>query len=268
MMGFKSSGSYNAFSPKVGATYHMTENRQLYLTYSRGFRTGGITQRATNDGMVLYKFDPEFSNNFELGFKNSFLNNKVNFNAATFYIVVDNIQVPTLLKEGYTETRNAGKLTSKGIEFELNTTPVKGLQIDYNVGLTDASYDDLKVSTSSDSGDVEVDNDGNRQIFTPNLTAMLAVQYNYVDVDDVRVFVRVEWMTIGKQYFDLANQINQPAYHLLNARIGLAYSGFEAALWGRNIAGKNYIAYAYDFGAAHLGNPANFGVTVKKSFSF
>jgi iron complex outermembrane receptor protein len=36
--------------------------------------------------------------------------------------------------------------------------------------------------------------------------------------------------------------------------------------WMRNVTNKNYVAYAYDFGAAHLGNPKNYGVTIRKSF--
>jgi iron complex outermembrane recepter protein len=262
--------SYGAFSPKASFAYHFSESRQIYATYSKGFRTGGITQRTLENGEpVLYKFDPEYSNNYELGIKNSFLNNKVFLNASVFFVTIKDIQVPTLLQQGYTETKNAGKLTSKGIEFELSATPIKGLQLDYNVGLTDAKYDNLKLSGSDEEQNpVEINGDGNRQIFTPNVTAMLALQYNYVDDENVRVFARLEWMTIGKQYFDLANQIMQSSYHLLNARVGVAYNGFEASLWGRNIADKHYIAYGYDFGAVHLGDPANFGVTVKKTFSF
>lgn len=41
--------------------------------------------------------------------------------------------MPTLLlPDAVTVTKNAGKLTSKGIELELAATPVKGLQVIYN----------------------------------------------------------------------------------------------------------------------------------------
>ncbi|WP_165823929.1 TonB-dependent receptor [Pseudochryseolinea flava] len=261
----KKSTSYGALSPKVGATFHVNDNSQLYAAYTRGFRTGGISLSSED---VLFEFNPEYSNNFELSFKNLLFDHKVTFNAAAFYVIVNDIQVPTLMQEGYTVTRNAGKLTSKGLEFEVNATPVKGLQIDYNVGLTDATYNDLKFAGKMEDTDVVFDWDGHRQVFTPNVTSMLAVQYNYVDTEDVRLFVRAEWVTIGKQYFDLGNQIKQSSYHLANARIGVAFNGFEASLWGRNIGDKHYISYAYDFGGIHLGNPANYGITVKKSFSF
>jgi iron complex outermembrane receptor protein len=36
--------------------------------------------------------------------------------------------------------------------------------------------------------------------------------------------------------------------------------------WMRNIGDKKYISYAYDFGGTHLGNPKNFGVTLRMMF--
>jgi iron complex outermembrane receptor protein len=97
---------------------------------------------------------------------------------------------------------------------------------------------------------------------------MLAMQYTYVDEENVKAFVRFEWMAIGKQYFDLANSIEQNSYHLFNTRVGVAHNGLEVALWGRNIADKRYISYAYDFGGIHLGDPATWGVTVSKRLTF
>jgi iron complex outermembrane receptor protein len=112
--------------------------------------------------------------------------------------------------------------------------------------------------------------DGNRQIFTPRYTSMLALQYTYaVDgANGLRIFVRGEWMALGKQYFDLANKIEQDAYNLLNARVGGSFKGYELAFWMRNITDERYISYAYDFGGLHLGAPVNQGITIRKNFSF
>ena len=73
-------------------------------------------------------------------------------------------------------------------------------------------------------------------------------------------------MLLGKQYFDLANTIEQSSYSVLNTRIGFEIHKFEVMFWGRNLGDEKYIAYAYDFGATHLGNPRNYGVTLRKSF--
>jgi iron complex outermembrane receptor protein len=68
-----------------------------------------------------------------------------------------------------------GKLTSKGFEIEAAATPLKGLQVDYSFGYTDAEYTELKVSQNGSAVDLK----GKKQIFTPNYTSMLALQYGY-----------------------------------------------------------------------------------------
>jgi iron complex outermembrane receptor protein len=52
----------------------------------------------------------------------------------------------------------------------------------------------------------------------------------------------------------------------LNARVGLQKDNWEIAFWGRNMMNTTFIDYAYNFGAAHLGDPATFGVSFKVSF--
>ncbi len=41
---------------------------------------------------------------------------------------------------------------------------------------------------------------------------------------------------------------------------------FELMFWMRNMGDKHYISYAYDFGATRLGDPRNYGVTLRVSF--
>jgi iron complex outermembrane receptor protein len=71
---------------------------------------------------------------------------------------------------------------------------------------------------------------------------------------------RLEYNHVGKQFFDLANTIEQEAYGLVNFRSSIRTKHFDISFWGRNLMGKKYINYAYDFGAAHLGNPRMIGV--------
>ncbi|HEY5823761.1 MAG TPA: TonB-dependent receptor [Cyclobacteriaceae bacterium] len=257
--------SFSAVSPKLGFAFQAKENINLYATYSRGFRAGGLTTDP-----ALYPYKPEYSSNMEFGVKQTYWDNRVRFNASVFYIKASDVQVPTLvLPEAITITRNAGELTSKGIEAEISTTLTKGLQLDYNFGLTDATYKTLNVpQQDTDGNPVVVSLKGNRQIYTPKSTSMLALQYSLSlgTSLDLKLIVRGEWMYIGMTYFDLGNTISQDAYNLLNTRVGLAAKGFEVMFWGRNMGDQKYVSYAYDFGAAHLGDPKNYGLTIRKSF--
>jgi iron complex outermembrane receptor protein len=260
------SADFSAFSPKLGLAYIANEHSNLFATYSRGYRTGGFTQLSSDPSQPpLYPYKPEYSNNIEAGIKNTLLDNKLRLNIALFIMHVNDAQVPTLvLPDAITVTRNAGKMTSKGFELELAATPLKGFQVDYNFGYTDAEYKTLKVSQNGSAVDLK----GKKQIFTPNYTSMLALQYGYAigGAQNLRLVLRGEWMLIGKQYFDLANTIRQNPYDLINTRFGIAAKNFEIMFWGRNLINENYISYAYDFGAVHLGNPKTYGVTVKAKF--
>jgi iron complex outermembrane recepter protein len=258
--------SYNAFSPKGSVAYHLTTNNQFYATYSRGFRTGGLTQLSSDPSQPpLHAYKPEYSNNFEIGLKNTFFDDKLKMNISAFIIEVRDAQVPTLvLPDAITVVRNTGSLKSQGVELELAATPVKGLQIEYNGGTTNATYRELKLAQQGS----EVDLKGKRQIFTPELTSMLALQYQLgVGASKrLKVIARGEWMHLGEQYFDLSNNVRQAPYNLLNTRFGLSYDQFELMFWGRNLSDEKYIAYAYDFGATRLGNPKTYGMTLRLAF--
>lgn len=258
--------SYHALSPKATLAYTAIPDHLLYGTFSRGFRTGGLTGLSADPSQApLYSYKPEYSNNFEIGIKNIFLNNRLRINLAAFAIEVTDAQVPTLvLPAAITVIRNTGSLSSRGVELELAATPWKGLQVDYTFGVNNAHYNSLKVSQNGQN----IDLGGNRQIFTPASTSMLALQYQSKGINgsDFRLALRGEWMHLGRQYFDLANTIQQDQYNLLNARIGVIYKNFELMLWGRNLGETKYIAYAYDFGATHLGNPRTYGSTLRINF--
>jgi len=259
--------SYSAFSPMLSIAFHPISTTNLYATYSRGFRTGGLTQLSSDPSQPpLYAYKPEYSNNFEAGIKNTLFQNRLRANLSLFYTTISNAQVPTLvLPQAITITKNAGSLDSKGFDAEIAATPIRGLEANYNFGYTHARYTTLKLSQNGS----EVDLAGKSQIFTPDITSMLALQYSLAvnKSQSVRLIVRGEWIYIGSTYFDLNNSIHQSPYSLLNARIGIALKNIELMFWGRNLSDTKYISYAYDFGAIHLGNPRTYGFTLRVKLS-
>ncbi len=260
------SAHYHAFSPKIGLSYQPSQQHLFFINYSRGFRTGGLTQLSSDPSQPpLYPYKPEYSNNIEAGIKNTLLENKLTANLVFFITHVNNAQVPTLiLPDAITVIKNTGQLRSNGAEVELQYKPVKGLQLEYAGGYTNANYKSLKVPGI---GQV-VNLDGKKQIFTPDITSMLAAQYSYV-VSKKRqwqMVARAEWFYLGKQYFDLTNNIQQHSYQLANARVGVGNRHLDIFFWARNIFKQKYIEYAYDFGAVHLGNPVTYGFSLRINY--
>lgn len=258
--------NFNALSPRLGLKYQVSTTSNFYANYSRGYRTGGLTQLSSDPSQPpLYPYKPEYSNNIEAGVKNNFLDNRLSLNAAFFITHVNDAQVPTLvLPDAITVTKNTGKLASKGAELELIYKPIKGLQLEYSVGYTDANYKLLKVSSNGQ----EVNLSGKKQIFTPDVTSMFTVQYSYIisAPQQIKLIARGEWFYLGQRYFDLANTIRQSPNSMINTRVGISSKHAELYFWVRNLTDKNYIEYAYDFGAVHLGNPKTYGVTLRTMF--
>ena len=254
--------SFGAFSPKLSLDHQITGNSLLYAVYSRGFRTGGLTGYSSDQNSPpLQAFRPEYSSNYEIGIKNSWLHNALRFNADLFYSLVSDAQVPTLvLPDAITVTRNTGRLDSKGVEAELFAAPLKGLIVGYSFGYTNARFKDLKLSQNG----AVLDLAGKRQVFTPDITSMLSVQYTYAfgGGGKWKALVRGEWKHLGTTYFDQENFIRQDPYDLYNTRLGILRGNWELMFWGRNLGNKRYIGYAYDFGSVHLGNPRTTGVSM------
>ncbi|MEO6490712.1 MAG: TonB-dependent receptor, partial [Ferruginibacter sp.] len=257
---------FNAFSPKVGLAFNVNSHSDAFLTYSRGFRTGGMTPLSSDPSQPpLYPYKPEYSDNIEAGIKNNLFNNRLQFNVFGFLTYVTDAQVPTLLlPDAVTVTKNAGKLVSKGVELEAATTPVKGLQVNYSFGYTHATYKNLKLSQNGSTVNLE----GKKQIYTPDVTSMLALQYTYNlgTKQQLKLIAGGEWSYLGRRTFDLANTIEQHDNSVVNIRLGMSAKYISLIFWIRNLADEKFIAYAYDFGAIHLADPQSFGVTLSAGF--
>ena len=253
--------NFHAWSPMASVSFQPNMHENFYASYNRGYRTGGLTQLSSDPSQPpLYAYQPEYSNNFEIGWKSNFFENRFHANLAVFYNTIADVQIPTLiLPDAITVIKNAGGLTSKGFEAELQGLILPGLELTYHVGFTHATYTSGKLSSNGDA----VDLDGKKQLFTPDVTSMFAAQYSRALSGSVTAFVRGEWLYFGRQYFDLMNLQSQSSYQLLNASIGATYKKIGLSCWIRNMGGTKYIAYAYDFGAARLGDPYTFGLTLK-----
>ena len=257
---------FSALSPKAVLSYNFPNEQLLFLSYSRGFRAGGLSQVTGDPSQpALLGYEPEFSNNFELGLKNELLNKRLRWNLSAFYTTVRDIQVPQLtLPEAFVITRNEGELTSMGIESELTALIGKNFMLTWNGGVVDAEFKELLIAGEQDNESLT----GNKQLFTPAFTSNLIVQYNKTldNSRDIQLLARAEWLWLGTTYFDLQNTLRQDPYHLVNARLGLQKGPIGLALWARNILDTRYVDYAYNFGAAHLGDPANYGISVRLDF--
>jgi outer membrane receptor protein involved in Fe transport len=126
---------------RFNLTWNIDDNKMVYVTWSEGFRPGGINRndRAPNPPSYL----ADTLTNKELGWKTSWLNNRLTLNGAVFQEDWKNIQFSFIPPggAGLTILRNAGGARIRGFEAELswaatyNFTLTGGLAL-YNSKLT------------------------------------------------------------------------------------------------------------------------------------
>src|SRR5699024_1877102 len=126
---------------------------------------------------------------------------------------------------------------------------------------TNAEFTNLSLPDNNENKDYS----GNKQLYTPEYTSNLALRYenSFGRSDAYKFHARVQWLWFGTTYFDMKNKLKQTPYSLCNANVGIEKGHVSVGLWAKNIFNTLYVDYAYNFGAAHLGNPATFGVSVK-----
>jgi len=261
------SHTFSRFTPKITLSYQATETQMFYASYAKGYRVGGFNPGQTPDKLV---YNPEKSDNFEVGYKSTFLDNKLRFNTALFSLYEKGHQVTTTADGINYYYLNLGDYKSTGIETELTAILAKGLQAQWNFSYTDGKFTRLQLFDNATA--TTKDYSGNRIIFMPPVTSMLALQYNY-DVQKSKagaaLFVRGEWRYVGKYYFDYYNETKQDAYGLLNGRVGLTTKKFDVAFWVRNLADKRYVTYGNQspsFPLYMVSNPRMWGITLTGRF--
>jgi len=101
-------------TPKFTLTYKFDDKHLAYLTYSKGFRPGGINRVGD-----LPPYQADFLKNYELGWKTTWLGNRLRFNGALFWEDWDNFQFSFLGANSLTRIANAGAARIKGVESDI-----------------------------------------------------------------------------------------------------------------------------------------------------
>lgn len=143
--------SFNDFSPKVGLQYRPTEDTMLYASWSRGYKTGGWTTRYSTPQTFVSSFDPETATTYELGFKSTLLERRLQVNAAVFHTDYNGIQLNYQVG-GSPTIANVGDGRIRGAELEVIAQPTGGLTLNFALGYTDAIYTALDPAVAVTSG--------------------------------------------------------------------------------------------------------------------
>jgi|GEM_PF-340921 len=113
---------WNKTVGELSAAWQYTDSNMVYASYSQGFRSGGFSIRGTDPNRL--SFGPETIDAYEIGFKNEFLEQKLQVNFTAFYMDLSDQQFSSILTQAAppgtnTLILNAEGTESQGVELEI-----------------------------------------------------------------------------------------------------------------------------------------------------
>jgi iron complex outermembrane recepter protein len=256
----------NKFTPRVSLAYSPTDNQNLYISYSEGFKGGGFDPRgAYNYAEVRAGFAPESVKQIELGAKSVWAGGRFTTNIAAFTMDYTDVQIPGSILldangdgvvDGFAgKVTNAGKANVDGLEVEAAARFTDDFSATFSLGLINADYTEwLQASTDPNTGETSFVDISNQREFqnTPDKTANLTLRYETtLGPGSLAVIGSVSYKGDSYQFEVPDPLVDQQTFSLYDlSLVWTSDSGrYQAALYGRNLADKEYIVASYEFGA-------------------
>ena len=127
----------------ASASYRISDQSLAYASYSEGFRSGGFSIRNAS-GPDRAGYNPETADQFEIGVKNDFFENRLRVNLAYYVLNREGAQFssiitlpPGSIPGTTTYINNGGESESKGIEIEGQWFLNDNLRLVFNYGTID-----------------------------------------------------------------------------------------------------------------------------------
>ncbi len=243
------------FSGKAGLQYDFSQDMTGYASYTRGYKGPAFNLFFNLQPTGLAALEPETSNAYEIGLKNSFMGGRLTLNLAAFYAKYNNFQAnnpDTLVLNGVTSVigrfTNAGSVSTRGVELDLSYRPSRDFTVSGGFAYTDAKIDQFKVPTVRTPNDV-VPN-GTRLPYAPKYKGSLSADYRIRTggAVDFALGLQGNYQTDQDGTLTPDPVIRRAAlidgYGIVNASIAVidADDKFKLTLVARNIFDQSYAA--------------------------
>jgi len=266
--------------PKFAIKYELSGDRYIYASAAKGYKSGGYNVNMFADlsqSAFREKYDPtfdktkalsvkeaasykpEYSWNYELGFKGEIIKDFLYAEFAGFYIDVKDVQLTQMVEMGRI-INNAAGAESFGGEISLTASLLNNFSLTANYGYTHATFKNDTLGYS-----------GKYVPFAPQNTLSLSAIYNkklnkkWIDNLNVQTW----YNAAGRIYWTEANNVYQDFYGVLNAKASFSKSYFSLAFWMKNILNEEYAAFYFESmgkSLAQRGKPMQLGVDLNFRF--
>jgi iron complex outermembrane receptor protein len=272
----KADAKFSKPTYNLSAQYKFNKDALLYVAHRRGYRTGGFAARAGTEAGLRQTFNPEFVDDFEVGFKGDWHpgNMFLRTNLTAYYSKYKDLQraisqVPAAGGPLTTVAVNVGKARIWGIEADVLLRPVKQLELTANYAYTNAKYIEFVVNGVDRSNDPFAR--APRNVYTLGARFTPEMGSNLGELSIGGNFFHTDGYNGLEDYLPGYSEVK--GYSLVNADVGLSNvmeSGVDLRVFVTNLTNKRYQLQAFPavlgFSVNSPGTPRTIGVTGRIRF--
>ena len=263
---------WDEFTGDLSLNYAANDDVNFYAKYARGYLSGNHVLPFT--GTFFSVVEPEEIDDFEIGVKGTWLDNRLQLYSAVFYYDYKNIQVQRGVtvpgQAGFISFRqNAGAATVTGFEAEIKYSPTDNWLLSTGLGYTNGEFDDFVSPTNTNCAPVpntdpqQFDCAGRKFPNVPEFNGNVEVVYINELAGGGTLELSTDW-NYQDGYFVDTNF--DPVSRGESRTVGNAYLRYHSpednwtlSLFARNIADNEYVVNRRDFSNALEGNLVIYG---------
>jgi iron complex outermembrane recepter protein len=261
------------WSWRAGLNFKPNDDTLFYALVARGVKSGGFFNGITTNSFALAPYKPEKLTDYEVGVKARLFDRSLSIEASAFWYDYKDLQTQTFTNVGAVsliKLANVDKATVKGLDIQAVWQPVNGLSLNAGAGLLDTELGSFL--TAGPAGVVTVPK-GNKLPNAPEVTLNFQARYEWTVAGDWTAAVQAGAHYSDKVFKEALNQayLSADSYWIVDARASVASaSGWELAVWAKNLTDERYVAQATDNGIGMgyriFNAPRTYGVTLTKRF--
>jgi iron complex outermembrane receptor protein len=260
--------SWDEITYRLGADWQASDDVMLYVSTSKGFRSGAYDVAQSDPSLSGAPVDPETVHSHEIGLKSRLFDDRVQLNLAAFDVTYKDLQFFVNVGGSASVTTNAGEASVRGFEANFIANLTRGLT-------AHLQYSHQNGESSGIPAEAGITEGVAPQGTVPN-TYIAALEYAS-NFGGGQLAMRVDY-THKDRYnleFNDTPQFFSEVEGLVNARINwrLPNERLELALWGKNLTDENIVIYGQDFWFAYydtasfLANPAIAELTAQPRYA-
>jgi len=276
---FVDKAKFDSFTPKFSLNWTPTNDALLYATYSEGFKSGGWQGLSNLRSIANNQFNPEAAEQWEVGAKTEWFDNRLRLNVAWFTTDYTDLQILQLLvpvdappdAPGILLTQNAADAKIEGVEIEFTARPHERLLLSGAVATLDTEFSNFFVPTGfrPPVAAPSTSRDGNALRNAPDWAYNLLVRYEHPLANGAMLALQGDYRHKDKVYQDpdVLEVAAVPAYDAVDFRVSYESPGgtYQVTAWMTNAFDEEYFLHNYPAAGGGFATPApprHYGATI------